>query len=536
MTAASGLTLILTLAACASSSASGSAGAGKPVSGGTLTYLVDEGQPALDPAVSPSSATALIDRGIFDSLVVQTGPSTFKPWLATSWTISPDGLEYTFHLRTGVKFSDGTPFNAAAVKATLDHVVNPATKSVGAAALIAPYKSSTVTNDSTIKVTLSRPFRPLLQGLSQTSLGIQSPKELALPATQYKPVGTGPFTFVSWLQQKNVDLRRNPDYNSPPANADHTGPAYLENLNFDLVTEDATRYGALTSGQAQGIADVPPIDIKTLKAMPGFKVLTAASPGENYNLYFNTTNGPTSDLRVRQALQAATNIPALVKSVYFGQFTPAVNALSPTTADYDAAASKALRTNDTAKAKQLLDEAGWTDTDSAGYRTRNGQELDVVWPYFSQTNREQRNVLGEGVQAEAKQVGINIVRPNVDAGTYVSDLVGGKYNILDFANERADPDVLWEFFDSAETPAHGGGNVAKISSPQLDGWLNDAQATSDPTVAKTDYANVQADVLRNAYVLPGYVTQYTLGASRRLQGITFDQQASPLFYGAWLSE
>jgi peptide/nickel transport system substrate-binding protein len=84
-----------------------SAGDGTPVSGGTLTYLVDQSQTTLDPAVSPADVTALIDRNIFDSLVVQTAPSAFKPWLATSWQISPDGLNYTFDLKTGVKFTDG---------------------------------------------------------------------------------------------------------------------------------------------------------------------------------------------------------------------------------------------------------------------------------------------------------------------------------------------------------------------------------------------------------------------------------------------
>src|SRR4029077_17522371 len=109
-----------------SSPAAGPASPGKPTAGGTLTYAIDEAQLTLDPGVSVSGATGLVDRDIFDSLVVQTGPDSFGPALAQRWTISPDGKVYTFYLRPGVTFQDGTPFTAAAVKATLDHIVNPA--------------------------------------------------------------------------------------------------------------------------------------------------------------------------------------------------------------------------------------------------------------------------------------------------------------------------------------------------------------------------------------------------------------------------
>ena len=133
---AAGLTLLPTAAAC-SSSDSADSGSEKPVAGGQVTYLVDQTQLTLDPAISPATVTGLIDRNIFDSLVAQTGPSEFKPWLAENWSISPDGRIYTFALKKGVKFTDGTAFDANSVKTTLDHVVDPKTKSQYAASLIA---------------------------------------------------------------------------------------------------------------------------------------------------------------------------------------------------------------------------------------------------------------------------------------------------------------------------------------------------------------------------------------------------------------
>jgi len=537
--AATGLVLLASAAACSSSgdAAGGAApAAGNPVSGGEVTYLVDQTQLTLDPGVSPTTVTGLIGRTIFDSLVVQSGPTEFKPWLATKWDLSADGREYTFTLKSGVKFTDGTPFDAAAVKATLEHIVDPATKSQYAASLIAPFESATVVDPSTVKVTLKQSFRPFLQALSTPYLGIQSPKALALPAAEYKPVGTGPFSFVSWEQQKDVTLTRNPDYTSAPPNASHTGPAYLQTLKFNYVPEDATRYGALTSGQVQGTASVPPNRIGSLQSNDKFRVLKTELPGVNYNLYLNTKNGPTSDPLVRQALQAAVDIPALVNTVYAGQYTAARNALSPTTPDYDKAAESSLQAFDVEKAKSLLDQAGWTATNADGIRTKDGQELKLSWPFLALINRDQRDVLGQAIQAEAKKVGINIDRPNLDAGTYGDSVLKGNYQILDASNTRADADILRFSFASDQTFAQGGANVSQSSSPELDGWLNEGARTTDAAVAARDYAQAQAEVLKNGYLLPGYVMTTFVGVSSALQGVSFDTQGIAQFYGAWLAK
>lgn len=533
--AVAGLILLATAAACSSKQASGDSGDGNPVSGGEVTYLVDQTQLTLDPAVSPATVTGLVSRTIFDSLVVQSSPTTFAPWLATSWDVSADGRDYTFHLKSGVKFTDGTPFNAAAVKETLDHVVNPASKSQYAASLIAPYQSATVVDDSTVKVTLSTPFRPFLQALSTPYLGIQSPKAIALPAAEYKPVGTGPFSFVSWTQQKDITLVRNPDYASPPSNAPHAGPAYLQTLKFNYVAEDTTRYGALTSGQAQGIAAVPPNRVASLQSNGKFRVLKTELPGANYNIYFNVKTGSTSDPLVRQALQAAINLPALVDSVYAGQYVAARNPLSPTTPDYDRAAESSLQGFDLAKAKELLDQAGWTGTSAAGYRTKDGQELTLTWPYLALINRDQRDVLGQAIQAQAQKVGIRIDRPNLDSGSYTEKVLSGAYNILDTSNVRADADILRFSFATGSTFAKGGANLSLSASPELDAWLDEAAQTSDAAVAARDYAQAQAYVMKNAYLVPGYVQTSIVGTTSALRGITFDPQGIAQFYSAWLA-
>ncbi|GAA5059477.1 peptide/nickel transport system substrate-binding protein [Thermocatellispora tengchongensis] len=511
------------------------AAASGPVAGGTLRFAVAGTQVTLDPAVAATAVTGLIDRNIFDSLVAQTAPDRFEPWLASKWTVSEDGRTYTFTLREGVTFHDGTPLTAEAVKATLDHVVDPKTKSAYAASLIAPYEKATVLGDLEVEVRLKRPFTPFLQALSVPYLGIQSPAALAKPAGQYVPVGTGPFAYVSWEKDRRVTLKRNPAYSSPPAGAAHRGPAHLDGLVFEFVSEDATRYGALTSGQVDGIAGVPPVNAKALQSLPGFTLTAQETPGLNYNLYFNQTRGPLRDVRVRRALSASVNVPQLIQNIYFGHYKAARNPLSATTAAYDASAEQALASYDLDEAERLLDEAGWNETGPDGYRVKDGKTLTLTWPYWAEGNKEQRDVLAEGIQAQAKLAGIKIERPTVDTGTFVEKhLIGGGYDLVDVSFARPTPDVLRFAFASGNTYAKAGGNVALVDSEEIDRWVEEAAATSDPETARRDYANVQREVLEQAYVLPLYTPVQLTGFSTAVRDVAFDAQTYPVFHGAWL--
>jgi peptide/nickel transport system substrate-binding protein len=510
----------------------GGASAAATVSGGSLTFAVDGAQASMNPAVAATAVTGLIDRNIFDSLVAQTGPDKFGPWLATKWTISKSGLVYTFDLRKGVTFQDGAPFNAAAVQANLNYVVNPTTKSAYASSLIAPYQSSTVVNDYTIRITLKQAFAPFLQALATPYLGIQSPAQLTAPVTSYQPVGTGPFSYVSWTPNQSVVLKANPSYNSPPAGASHTGPAYLSTLTFDFVAEDATRDGELTSGQVDGITDVPANDVKSLQSQSGIRVLTQTTAGLNYDLYFNQRAGILSNVLIRRALSASINVTALVKSVYFGVYPAVFNPMASSTADYDPAAQDELAKYDPAEAKKLLAQAGWKKKDSAGYLTKDGKQLDISWPYWAIGNKQDRNVLAEGIQAEAKTVGIDVEHPTVDSGTYLNDLLNGTYDIADVSFARPTPDVLRFAFESNSTYAHGGGNVAFVDSSQINSWANQAAATTNAAVAKSDYADIQSNVLKQAYVLPIYNPIQIDAFSDEVKGVSYDEQTYPTFYDA----
>ncbi|MEZ0075977.1 ABC transporter substrate-binding protein [Planotetraspora sp. GP83] len=529
---------LLALTACGGAPAVRKDPGGAPTRGGKLTFAVNAEPTCLDPHQSPQDVTGLFTRPALDSLVSLDTEGNIHPWLATSWKVSPDQKSYTFTLRKGVKFSDGTAFDAAAVKANLDHIVSPATKSQLAAGFITPYTGTDVVDQYTAKVNFSKPHSPFLAALATAYFGIESPQSLKQPQDTLcgKVVGSGPFVIDAWTPKQGITYHRNPGYNWAPENAKHQGEAYLDNLEMKVITENAVRLGALTSGQVDAIASVPPISVKQVKASPALTVETRQAPGGNYNYYPNTASGVFTDKRVRQAFRDGIDFATIVNKLYFGTYQPASSPVSPSTAGYDKGTETQWK-YDPAEAARLLDEAGWTARDSEGYRTKDGKRLTVRWPFFKATVREGRDTLTDQVQAEAKKLGIDVAITNPPSiGEFVTTFIKGDYDLVDFSWQRADGDALRNLFaiDSISTPTVFGQNAARYSDKEVDGWLNDALATTDNAKRAELYAKVQHKVTDEAVVFPVYIFNYVLGASKKTHGIGWEPQAYPTFYDAWV--
>jgi hypothetical protein len=268
------LAIALLLAGCGGSNSGGTSSsttAGPPVSGGSIVYGADREPTCLDPHNLGDMPQTYVARQYLDSLVSEKRDGTVVPWLADSWTISPDGLTYIFKIKQGVKFHDGTPLDAAAVKANFEHMLDPATQSLTDAGYLKPYyKSSRAVDPSTFELSLSTPYSALLQVLSQAFFGIQSPKALArgLDANRKSPVGTGPFIVKQWVHGKSVELDRNPNYNSAPPDAKHQGPAYLDHIGWKFLEDGSVRFAAVAGQGADLIFNPPPQQNAALKSDP----------------------------------------------------------------------------------------------------------------------------------------------------------------------------------------------------------------------------------------------------------------------------
>ncbi len=377
----------------------------KPKSGGTFTVATNGQEPAcLDPLIN-ATAGVIASRPYSDSLVWQSEDGRFLPWLAESWTISGDGRIYTFKLKKGVTFTDGAKFDAHAVKANFDYIVNPATKSQLSAAYFKPYEKSVVLDDYTLEVRLTQAYSPFINILAQSYFALISPKQIAeSPQTTCDaPIGTGPFKIVKWNKGSNIQFVRNDAYNWGPPGS-HAGPAYVEKLDLLFIGEDQIRYNSLISGEIDAVDFVPPENVEEIKANPDFGFIRAIRPGTSYAFHLNNSREPFNDPLVRKALLHAIDRQTIVSASSFGQWETA-NFLTSSTPDY-AADLNAKLIFDPALANQLLDKAGWTERDSDGVRKKNGKRLTVHMP-LDGTNASRKR-LAEQAQANARAVGFDI--------------------------------------------------------------------------------------------------------------------------------
>ncbi|HEY3231495.1 MAG TPA: ABC transporter substrate-binding protein, partial [Roseiflexaceae bacterium] len=246
---AAGATAVPAAGATAAPAAAPAAGAGN-----TLTYALGfDLDDTMDPQVTNFDSTIRVTLNICEPLVWEPEPGKFVPGLAESWEISPDAKTYTFKLKQGVKFHDGTPFNADAVKFTFDRVIAEETKAGQSHDQLGPYDHTEIVDDHTVKVVMKQGYAPLLTNLNGY-LGIVSPtavKTMGLAEFARHPVGTGPFMFKEWVPKDHITLVKNPDYNWGSSFFKHTGPAYLDEVIFKIIPEASVRTGALKSGEIQ---------------------------------------------------------------------------------------------------------------------------------------------------------------------------------------------------------------------------------------------------------------------------------------------
>jgi peptide/nickel transport system substrate-binding protein len=536
----------LALSACGGSSSSNSsqsssaaASSSAPVQGGTVYYAHNLEVPCLQGGWVEE---AYIERQYTDSLVSQASSGHIVPWLATSWSVSANQLTWTFHLKPGVRFSDGTPLNAQAVAENFDFWTNPKGGNSDVAAYIGPYfKSAKAVNDLTVQVNLKKPYSPLLSSLSQGYDGILSPKGLArgVNANCVDPVGSGPFILQKWNHGQNLVFVRNPNYNSAPANALHQGPPHVSKLVWSFVSDPTTRWGSLTSGESDVIEDVPTINWQTAKSQ--YNLAEYITPGRPQTLSLNTNRGVFADVKVRQAFAYGANRRAAVQSAFNGEIPFDGNgALSPSTPDYDAALNDSYPYSPT-QAAALLNAAGWTGRNAAGYRTKNGKELDVklVYGLGSIVNDEGATLL-QDLQQQWKAVGFNVqlvpaTLTQLFAGTYAapsaSDATIGYWT-------SPTPGVLyivWQPWDAPGNPDYS--NAAFYDNPQLVKTIAAANSSLAPSIQKADYYKAQQIIVNQAAAVGVYTKTTTLAWKKNLHDVWIeDSQGEPVFSDAYFTK
>ncbi|MGE8081049.1 ABC transporter substrate-binding protein [Peribacillus loiseleuriae] len=501
---------------------------GEPSQGGELSYALATSPDTLDPHTSRLAVSVRVLRTMYDSLVVQLPDNTIQPWLATEWTVSPDRKSYTFKLREDVKFHDGTPFNAEAAKYNFDRIMDPKTKATNAFALLQPYSSSEVTGEYTIKVDLGTPSEAFLSNLSQALLGIISPTAAEKSGDQFgqAPVGTGPFKFIKWEENADIQVEKNPDYNWAPVIVENKGQAYLDKITFKIIPEEATRIGSVQSGQVLASESIPPQNILSMKNDPNVQVLEVNTVGLPYTLFFNQRREPWNEEKARKAIQLAVDVDAIVKTLYLGTYERAWSPLTPGIFSYDKTLEKGLKPN-LAKANKLLDELGYVKG-SDGIREKDGKKLTLQYVDGS-PNREKRNDIAVMVQQQLKKVGVKVeIELTNDIPTVI--YTNADYDIHGNSQVNSDPDALRAIYQSLDPHS----NLISLSGhtdKELTQLLEQGAVEQDLTKREEIYKKVQHHIIDHAIIIPIYIFPYTVAADKTVKGLTFDPLGYPLFNG-----
>ena len=512
--------------------------AGDPQNGGVLHIAMSADPLCLDPHQISSDVEQLLGNIQFDNLTFLSKNGLPQPWLATSWKITNGGKTYTFQLKKGVTFSDGTPFNAAAVVANFSQMLNPATRSALAGPYIEPYMSSKVLGPYTLQVNLSYPYSPFLYVLAQGWLGLESPKALAddTPAQLCAhPVGSGPFVMTSYTKNVGVTYVRRAAYDWGPPALGQSGAAHLAGIDVSWIGQDPVRYDGLVSGQYQLTQYVPAQDAAALKANQNFTYEDIDRMGWPFTFDFNTSRGPLSNVNVRKAVVEGVNVNSIVETAEFGQSAVATSYLDPVTKYYDPKAT--LPGYNLAAAVKLLDAAGWSKTDAAGYRENSGgKELDLTLPVNNATTI---SPVYDLLQAQLKaSLGINLILKVEPLAEYQTDRYGGNYDLLAGVWHTNTPDVLYIKYDSSQIPGptHLGQNLAHLNDPVLDSILQRARETTSPAQLTKLYAQAQVRLTTADYPgLPIYQNSVLWAFNNQLHDAYVNtSHGTPFLTYAWL--
>lgn len=460
------LAVLIALASIISLSACGGAAktSGSATSSGSSASLADTlvfaqgAEPrGLDPALVDDGESSKVIVNIYEGLLKYAKDSTkLEPCLATSWDVSTDGLTYTFHLRQGVKFQDGTDFNADAVKFNIERqMAGTATSDMSYADFVFGYVTKVDAKDAnTVVITLKDKDTPFLSNLAMSlAAPMVSPKALKDNSNNVNehPVGTGPYSFVRWDKGQDVVLKANDSYWGDKAKT--------PNVIFKFIADNSARVVALTNGEVDMIDG---IDATVIKQLSDAKMTIDQPDGMNVNyMAYNTTSTIFSNVENRKAISQAVNVPELVQSLYQGYATPANTILPSFVPGYSADVKQVAY--DANAAKATLAKNGVTAIHMITYSNPR--------PYNPATGQ----TLAEAIQGYLAKVGVTVKIDAYDWTTYKAKVKEGDFDIAFYGwtGDNGDPDNFMALLSDKDPSM----NIAHYNNPAYLDLINKAKAT-----------------------------------------------------------
>ncbi|TLS38728.1 glutathione ABC transporter substrate-binding protein [Pseudalkalibacillus caeni] len=470
--------------------------------GNSITVGVADNFISMDPHDTNDTLSYSAQKSMLEGLVGFDKDMNVIPVLAEDYEASDNAKEFTFKLREGVTFHDGTPFNAEAVKVNVDRLADP-DNNLKRHSLFSLVDKTEVVDEYTVKVSLKEPFGAMINNFAHPAAMMISPKALEEYGKDVarNPVGTGPYKFSEWEPGDHLSVEKNEDYWQD-------GLPKLDGITFKPVPENGSRVAMLQTGEADYIYPVPTEQANEIQGKDGIVIESDPSIIVRY-MSMNTNKEPFNDLKVRQAINYAINKEAFVKVVMQGFGSELDSVIAPNTQFYS---KQDPYKYDIEKAKQLLKEAGY----------ENGFEATIWGSNNSSTMKGM-----EFLQQQLSQVGIKLDVEPMESGT-MSDKIWSVENPEDAEIELyyggwspSTGDADWGI-----RPLLGGEsfppqsyNTAYYKNDKADKLINDALQTADPDVREKAYADVQKILWEDAPWAFLAVTNTMGGKKNYLEGV-----------------
>jgi len=466
-----------------------------------VTIAVASNFTTLDPYDANDTLSQAVAKSFYQGLFGFDKAMKLENVLADSYQASPDGLIYTIKLKGGVKFQDGTPFNAAAVKANLDRASNP-DNHLKRYNLFKTIATTEVVDDSTVKITLKQPFSAFINTLASPAAAMISPAALKKYGKDigFHPVGTGPYEFVTWNQTEFVKVKKFAGYWK-------TGYPKLDSITWRPVVDNNTRSAMLQTGEANFSFPIPFEQARLLEKNSKLDLVTSPSIMQRY-ISFNVTQKPFDNPKVREAINYAINRQALAKVAFAGYATPATGIVPPS---IQYSQSYPAPEYNPAKARELLKEAGYPN----GFTT-------TLW---SSHNHSTAQKVLQFTQQQLAQVGIKVELTAMDAGqraAQVEDKGQKESGVRMFYTgwSASTGEANWALTPLFATQSWPPTifNTAFYSNPQVDKDLADALNTTDGEKKAALYKDAQDRIWKDQPWAPLVVEKLVSANTKNLTG------------------
>lgn len=500
---------------------------GTPKKGGTFTYGRGQDCVTLDPADMTDGESVKVAECLFDGLVrYKAGSTEVEPALATAWEVAPDGLSWTFTLREGVKFQDGTPLDAEAVVYTFERQRDPKHEAHGDGEYVywhdqfSGVAKAEVAGPGKVKFTLERPFTPFLSNMAMFTAFIISPTAMKKSLGQKPapvPVGTGPFKLVEWRRGEAVVLEANEGY--------WGGRPHLDRLVFQTITDNTTRLKKLEKGELHGADGLNPIDVAALAKDPDVRVLGLAGMNVGY-LALNTKQKPFDDPRVREAVALCLDLDRVASKLYHGLAIPARNPLPPTL--WGHANGVAKRAVDRERAKKLLADAGVPGLKTELWTMTNPR------PYMPEPDK-----VAQYIKAALAPAGIEVTVVPKEWSSYLQEIQTGKHPmcLMGWSGDNGDPDnFLYVLLDKENTTPGSASNYSFYDSQAVHDLLVAARVEPDQGKRAALYEKAQAQIAADVPMVPLVHTTQIKAFRKQVRGLRLHPTEHLDFRACWLAE